>query len=663
MSVDHIGRYEVIEVLGRGAMGVVYLARDPIIDRELAVKTLRVDLDMEFADEFRERFMREARAAGRLNHNGIVTIHDVGEDQKAGTVFIAMEYIEGQDLKDLMASDQLFRPSETARIVASIAEALDYAHSMGVVHRDIKPANIILTKDGTPKIMDFGVARLESSNLTVEGQFIGTPNFMSPEQITGKPVDGRSDIFSLGVLLFNMLTGERPFAGSNIHEVTLKIVQEKCAIPSTIRAGLPPAFNPIILKCLEKEPDKRFQSAAQIAQVLAALARSLINRESGDTGSTHVFTPGLQTQISHPEAKVGTDPQLTLSRVGEDTHPTAETRTFSPNTAAIRRPVVKRPAFSLALALRKLPLPEAAFFEVNPKWVVTSIGSWSGFWLLIFVILLLQIDRGLFVAPSDGRIRSIHEAAQLLRSARQLLERNDLELAEVACRRGLDQAPTSQVGRKMLAEVRRRINSEVSDEATQTRIDDLILQGRGLYREGRYSAAADRFEEVLKFEADNDVASSFLELIEERTRPSSQASASRQTAARAPKRTLTPKRSQRTTAARPTPGQARITLFFNSPISEGTISVSCDGEILTETPFNFTKKTFGIKRKGSGQVKKILLVPSGRHTITVELRAPEIGSMGTQSFTEALRSNSDWTLRLDLAKNSNKANFYFVPSR
>jgi len=222
MSMQRIGRYEIEETLGRGAMGVVYLARDPLIDRQVALKTLRVDLDAEHADEFRERFVREARAAGKLSHPGIVTVHDVGEDPESGLMYIAMEYLQGRDLKQLLASGHQFRPSEVARIAADVAVALSYAHSLGVVHRDIKPANIILSDNGSAKITDFGIARLEASNLTVDGQFIGTPNFMSPEQITGKKVDGRSDIFSLGVVLFTLLTGQRPFAGDTMHEVTLR---------------------------------------------------------------------------------------------------------------------------------------------------------------------------------------------------------------------------------------------------------------------------------------------------------------------------------------------------------------------------------------------------------------------------------------------------------
>ena len=166
MSEQKIGRYEIEKSLGKGAMGVVFLARDPIIDRRVALKTLRVDLDAEHADEFRERFVREARAAGRLNHPGIVTVHDVGEDAETGLMYIAMEYVEGRDLKQILSSGHTFRPSEAARIVADVAIALDYAHSLGVVHRDVKLANIILTSNGTAKITDFGIARLEGAPQT-----------------------------------------------------------------------------------------------------------------------------------------------------------------------------------------------------------------------------------------------------------------------------------------------------------------------------------------------------------------------------------------------------------------------------------------------------------------------------------------------------------------
>ncbi|MCU0293693.1 MAG: serine/threonine protein kinase, partial [Thermoanaerobaculaceae bacterium] len=181
MEATQLGRYVIERVLGRGAMGVVYLARDPVIGRQVALKTLAVPAETDEAEEFQQRFLREAQAAGRLSHPVIVTVHDAGVDASTGLSYMAMEFIEGRSLKELIRSGHPFTFSEVARIGTALAGGLDYAHSKGVVHRDIKPANIILTGQGLVKITDFGVARLESSNLTATGQFIGTPNYMAPE--------------------------------------------------------------------------------------------------------------------------------------------------------------------------------------------------------------------------------------------------------------------------------------------------------------------------------------------------------------------------------------------------------------------------------------------------------------------------------------------------
>jgi serine/threonine-protein kinase len=268
-------------------MGVVYLARDPVIGRRVALKTLTIPEDAEEAEEFRQRFLREAQAAGLLNHPGIVTVFDAGVDDDTGLSFIAMEYIEGRSLREFLRTGHGFAYSEVARIAAALAAALDYAHTKGVVHRDIKPANILFTPQGMVKITDFGVARLESSNLTATGQFIGTPNYMSPEQVAGGVVDGRSDLFSLGVVLFELLTGQRPFPGHTLTEVAYKIVHEPPRIPSQVRPGLPPAFNPIVLKLLEKDPDRRYSRGADVARALEALRRVL----AGVTGDVSQFTP------------------------------------------------------------------------------------------------------------------------------------------------------------------------------------------------------------------------------------------------------------------------------------------------------------------------------------------------------------------------------------
>ena len=199
--ISQLGKYEIRRELGRGAMGVVYEAFDPLIKRRVALKTIRPDqLASERPDDVVARFRREAQAAGRLSHPNIVSIYECDEDH--GTWFIAMEYVDGRELKEAFANDERFRPADIERIMSQMLAALDYSHRQGVVHRDIKPANIFLLADGTVKVADFGIAHIEASNLTQVGTVVGTPNYMSPEQIMGLPVDGRSDIFSTGVRRF-----------------------------------------------------------------------------------------------------------------------------------------------------------------------------------------------------------------------------------------------------------------------------------------------------------------------------------------------------------------------------------------------------------------------------------------------------------------------------
>ncbi|MBK9089837.1 MAG: protein kinase [Holophagales bacterium] len=255
--------------LGKGAMGVVYLGRDPVIGRLVALKTIRaVSEDDVEQREFQERFLREAQAAGILSHPNIVTVHDVGEDSTTETSFIAMEYVEGKNLKQLLSEKTPFSSERVAEIVGQVAEALDYAHRRGIVHRDVKPANIIITPEGQVKITDFGIAKTEKSNLTTTGQFLGTPNYMSPEQITGDAVDGRSDLFSLGVVLYELLTRKKPFSADNLTSISYKIVHEQFVPPETYDASIPPEFASVLEKALSKDPGERFQRGNDFALAL-----------------------------------------------------------------------------------------------------------------------------------------------------------------------------------------------------------------------------------------------------------------------------------------------------------------------------------------------------------------------------------------------------------
>jgi predicted Ser/Thr protein kinase len=601
MSEKKIGRYEIEKTLGRGAMGVVYLARDPIIDRLVALKTLRVDLDAEHAEEFRERFVREARAAGRLNHPGIVTVHDVGEDPETGLMYIAMEHVEGRDLKQILGAGQVLRASEIARIVADVAVALDYAHSLGVVHRDVKPANIILTADGTAKITDFGIARLETSNLT-----------------------------TLGVVLFSLLTGQRPFGGDTMHEVTLRIVQEPSPIPSTISSEIPAAFNPIVLKCLEKNPEKRFQTGGELAKVLGALARSLVKRDPEDSGSTSIHQPDLATRIHAGTPSARTTPTSRIAGVWREFR-------------------------------EKIQLPEWAEWEVEPRWAWTIVAAAIVLLALTVFGLRTRIDRGPFAAPSVASTRNLNAVVGSIRAATTNLESGDLPAARTAIQAALDQVPSSPAARRLARDIHLAIEVERTSAENQQKVAELVAEGRRLYRAGSYVDARNVLTEALELDPQNEIAASYLELSEERIQ---RAQTRRTTAGR-----TTRAAGASTVAAAPLPtptpasGIARVTVSFDSPISSGIVTITLDGESLAEVPFDFSSKGFlGVKRKGRGTVRRAILTPSGTYEVGVQLFGEERNLLGSQSFNKTLAPDSRWTLRVDLPNARAEPGFFLVQS-
>jgi predicted Ser/Thr protein kinase len=623
---SQLGRYVVERVLGRGAMGVVYLARDPVIGRRVALKTLTLPADPEEAEEFRQRFLREAQAAGILNHPGIVTVHDAGLDDATGLSYIAMEFIEGRSLKDYLRAGHGFAYSEVARIGAALAAALDYAHTKGVVHRDIKPANVILTPQGIVKITDFGVARLESSNLTATGQFIGTPNYMSPEQVTGSPVDGRSDLFSLGVVLFELLTGQRPFAGTSLTEVSYKIVHEPAAIPSQVRHGVPPAFNPIVLKLLEKDASRRYARGADVARALDALRRIL----AGVAGEVAPFA--AQPGVTEPAA---------VTPIGAT--PTA-TRATEVN-AAIPHPPLAAPREEAGPSVWKRP--------IALRWAVVLLALVTVVPALTILALAQRIDRGPFAGPPPG------EAA---RRYRLVLAERQAAAAIAAGRPGetLDilkpvfrQAPYSVLARNLRAEA---LALEVSrrDTAARTRMaEELREEGKALLRAGRWGAAEERFARALDLVPDDGVTRDYLEVARERMRMP-----------RAERMAPAPVAAVATPVPTVTAGDAQLQFYFNCPVSVGSYELRLDGQLLSAKPFDFRTKTFMFfKKKGSGVIEDAFTVRAGQHKLLVRLTGAEGGLLGEQTLPVTFAAGGRYVLKIEMESEQSVPRFYLTTLR
>ncbi len=300
MEPAQLGRYVIQSEVGRGAMGVVYKATDSVLERPVAVKTVNITLEREHADKYEARFYQEAKAAGGLNHPNIVTIHDVG---KAGeVVYMAMEYIEGVELKTLIGEGRPLRVPQALSIAAQVAEGLAYAHQRGVVHRDIKPANIMVVANGPVKITDFGIARMRGAgDLTQTGMLLGSPKYMSPEQVIGKRADHRSDVFSLGVILYEMLCGAAPFNGENVTALMYQIVNFVPPAPSSVNDAVPELLDYIVAKMIAKPLEERYQDAAEVARDLRECERQVAGAAAGVAGTTTATQPPrAMTSVPQP---------------------------------------------------------------------------------------------------------------------------------------------------------------------------------------------------------------------------------------------------------------------------------------------------------------------------------------------------------------------------
>ncbi|HTR04527.1 MAG TPA: serine/threonine-protein kinase [Thermoanaerobaculia bacterium] len=698
-----LGRYEVLNELGKGAMGVVYLAKDPVIGRLVAVKTIRTsqgDDDDSESREFRERFVREAQTAGILSHPNIVTIHDIGEDTESRTSFIAMEYIEGRNLKSLLADKKKFPWDEIADLIAQIGEALDYAHRKGIIHRDIKPANIILTTDGKVKITDFGIAKVASSNLTTTGQFLGTPNYMSPEQVSGAPVDGRSDIFSLGVVLYELLTNRKPFQGDNLTAISYKIVHEDFTPPADLAHEVPADFNPIVARAMAKDPWNRYQRGKDMALALYQLKAHLEEQKAlQDLGTMVSAAENLPTlklanleQVAAqgapretesmppapPPPPPATPPGAEASGgVGDDSED-HELTTAAPDLAAAMAaapptgeivslsdgelPPLPPPPVTSAGAAVKPGAPQdwkkLAKAEVNPNWFWKVVAGAVGLLVLVVAFFLVQ-------ARSASKPTVEHDAAleqevkdrhAALEESKKLFAAGRYTESLAKAREVLARSPNNEEARKYAQMAESAAKAQQADADKKKQAADLAAAAKAALADGKFDEAAQKATDALALDAGNADASAVKTEADQKV---AEAKVAAEAAARkrAPKPTAVAKKNQAAPSpaaaaksataapagvappAQPAATTATLKLAFTSPIPEGHIMVAVNDQILLRQPFSFKK---GENRNVSASIA----VAPGAAALKVWLSGPDMPS-AFATTTAQLSAGDTRTLQLD----------------
>ena len=331
--ISTLGRYKIISEIGQGAMGVVYKAVDPIIDRTVAIKTINLNLSKSELEEYEMRFQQEIKAAGRLNHPNIVTIYDVGKTEQVA--YMAMEFLEGKELKDLIASGQMPPADVVVDIIAQVADGLHFAHQQDIVHRDVKPSNIMVLKNSLAKITDFGIARLPNSAVkTMTGLILGSPRYMSPEQVIGKAIDARSDIFSLGVVLYEALTGVAPFDGDNVNAIMYATVNTTPPPPSSHNRAVPPMLDLIVAKAMAKLLEDRYQTVKEFGDDLREVRRQMDS--SRPAAALKAMTaPPTRPAPAKPLVDTDTIPVVD-AKAEEEAKPLALAKTFDSFDATMR---------------------------------------------------------------------------------------------------------------------------------------------------------------------------------------------------------------------------------------------------------------------------------------------------------------------------------------
>jgi predicted Ser/Thr protein kinase len=618
-----LGRYEVLEELGKGAMGVVYLARDPLIGRLVALKTFRASQAMHGSElvEYRTRFMREAQSAGILSHPHIVTIHDVvdGADG-SGVTFIAMEYVRGANLKELLMRGEALPLDRVCDVVGQLAEALDYAHSKGVIHRDIKPANIIIDAQGKAKITDFGIARLETSDLTHEGQLLGTPNYMAPERILGHKVDHRTDIFSLGVVIYEMLTRQKPFQGENLTMVSHRIVYEPFTPPRQYAPGLPPGVVAVLEQALEKQPEQRFDSAGALAAKLREAATAAAGSETSVAARAPLPPPLPPPLLPMPpfDGADETGPEGEALR--------ADTRDVAAIASGVRPlppPAAARPA-GVPRAAEAFPSPRRLAFGAAAALVLVLLvaaGAWA--WLRSQTPAVSGPD-----AADRGRARY----RLLLQEARSELDAGRPEAALAALAKAMPLAPGDPDLERMGVRIRSQMAARRRSAAEQqAQLSALLESAQVALRAGDPGAAADLARQVLALVPGEPNATALLAnaqaAVDAARRRSQQAAA--RPAASPPIARTTPGAATATAAAPSAPSQAAagpatLRIDFFTELPEGVLTIYAGPKQILGEPFRFYKRT-GLFRNQpeAGRVEVSRQLPAGTTTLRIYVALPK----------------------------------------
>jgi serine/threonine protein kinase len=573
-----LGRYEVVRELGKGAMGIVYLAKDPLIGRLVALKTIRVqNSDDDETKEFQQRFVREAQAAGILNHPSIVTVHDIGQDDASGMSFIAMEYVEGQNLKEILAQGRPLNFEQIGEIIAQVAEALDFAHAKGIVHRDVKPANIILLDGMRAKITDFGIAKITSGgNLTTTGQFLGTPNYMAPEQIKGAPVDGRTDIFSLGICLYECLTRRKPFGGDSLTSISYKIVHEPFPPLLDINPQIPDGYEEIVSHSLAKDPSRRYQRGKDMAAALRSVIRGerLVKTEPVLEEITVVTRDRerLPTiEVPFPEAGAGAAP----SPQSLDTNPQARALPVPAAKPGVPGVPAADRLMETFTRVRKHPLwtmrlPPALFIGI-----VVVLAA-------LAVVPVLAIKRRFAPPATVDKTAEAHRVRerQLRSEVEQLIHQGRVTDAYEKLTELNKLAPRSPYVSSTMQKLSMTMHQEQSSKLKLAWAKQKFDDGLELYNQKKYAEAIPLLSESFSLNPNAEETANYLKLAQQEDARERAAKLKAQQS-KVPQRT--PNTTQRTAVPVPQPqpaGPSSLNLLFNHPFSDGTITVKAGADVV-----------------------------------------------------------------------------------